>query len=130
MKHIEVAAAVFIQHNRVFTAQRKDEGELALHWEFPGGKLESGEDGKEAIIREIKEELSADIRVLKHLTTVEHQYTTFSISLIAYHCEITSGDLIISEHIAARWLSKKELYSVKWAAADIPIVKLIENILE
>lgn len=130
MKHIEVAAAVFIHHNKVFAAQRKDEGELALHWEFPGGKLESGEDGKEAIVREIKEELSAEIRVVEHLTTVEYQYTTFSIILIAYLCEVTSGNLMISEHVAARWLSKEELYSVQWAAADIPIVKLIERMLE
>ncbi|MDY0372441.1 MAG: (deoxy)nucleoside triphosphate pyrophosphohydrolase [Sphaerochaetaceae bacterium] len=129
MKHIEVAAAVFIQHNKVFAAQRKNEGELALYWEFPGGKLEHGESGEEAAIREIKEELSAEIAVVKYLTTVVHQYTTFKITLIAYLCEVTSGNLTISEHIASRWLAKEELHTVEWAAADLPIVALVEKML-
>lgn len=129
MKHIEVAAAVFIQHNKVFAAQRKNEGELALYWEFPGGKLEHGESGEEAAIREIKEELSAEIAVVKYLTTVVHQYTTFKITLIAYLCEVKSGNLTISEHIASRWLAKEELHTVEWAAADLPIVALVEKML-
>ncbi|MDD4220321.1 MAG: (deoxy)nucleoside triphosphate pyrophosphohydrolase [Sphaerochaetaceae bacterium] len=129
MKHIEVAAAVFIQHNKVFAAQRKNEGELALYWEFPGGKLEHGESGEEAAIREIKEELSAEIAVVKYLTTIVHQYTTFKITLIAYLCEVTSGNLTISEHIASRWLAKEELHTVEWAAADLPIVALVEKML-
>lgn len=129
MKHIEVAAAVFIQHNKVFATQRKNEGELALYWEFPGGKLEHGESGEEAAIREIKEELSAEIAVVKYLTTVVHQYTTFKITLIAYLCEVTSGNLTISEHIASRWLAKEELHTVEWAAADLPIVALVEKML-
>ncbi|MFA5603143.1 MAG: (deoxy)nucleoside triphosphate pyrophosphohydrolase [Bacilli bacterium] len=129
MKHIKVAAAVFIQHNKVFAAQRKNEGELALYWEFPGGKLEHGESGEEAAIREIKEELSAEIAVVKYLTTVVHQYTTFKITLIAYLCEVKSGNLTISEHIASRWLAKEELHTVEWAAADLPIVALVEKML-
>ena len=129
MKHIEVAAAVFIQHNKVFAAQRKNEGELALYWEFPGGKLEHGESGEEAAIREIKEELSAEIAVVKYLTTVVHQYTTFKITLIAYLCEVKGGNLTISEHIASRWLAKEELHTVEWAAADLPIVALVEKML-
>jgi 8-oxo-dGTP diphosphatase len=130
MKHITVAAAVFIRDGKVFAAQRKDAGELARTWEFPGGKLEPGESGEQAIVREIKEELSADIRVVEYITTVEHQYQTFFITMHAYLCEIVSGSLVLSEHIDSRWLSKRNVYSVAWAAADVPIVKAIEPMLE
>lgn len=130
MKHITVAAAVFIHNGTVFAAQRKDAGELAKKWEFPGGKLEKGESGEQAIIREIKEELSADIRVERYIMTVEHSYRTFKITMHAYLCEIVTGELILSEHIASRWLSSSELYSVDWAAVDQPIVDAVKALLE
>ncbi len=130
MKHITVAAAVFIQDGKVFAAQRKDAGELARKWEFPGGKLEKGESGEQAIVREIKEELSTDIRVIRYILTVEHQYKTFKITMFAYLCEIAVGELVLSEHIDSRWLSKNELYSVDWAAADLPIVAAVVSLLE
>jgi 8-oxo-dGTP diphosphatase len=129
MKHIHVAAAIFIENEKVFAAQRKDSGELALKWEFPGGKLESGETGEEAIVREIMEELSATIEVEKHLMTVEHQYDSFSLTMDAYLCTVIDGDLKIGEHIDCRWLTSQDLYSVDWAAADIPIVDILATYL-
>lgn len=129
MKHVEVAAAVIIKDNKVLAAQRADKGELALHWEFPGGKLEPGEKGKRAIVREIKEELGTDIKVIEYLTTVNHTYSTFSITMHAFLCEIVNGELTLSEHIDSAWLSKDELYSVNWAGADVPIVKVCEGLL-
>ncbi|WP_320127494.1 (deoxy)nucleoside triphosphate pyrophosphohydrolase [uncultured Sphaerochaeta sp.] len=129
MKHINVAAAILIKDGRVFSAQRKDFGEMAKRWEFPGGKLEQGESGEDAIVREIKEELATDIRVEKYLATVDYQYKTFSLTMNGYLCEVVSGELSLSEHLSSRWLSKSELYSVSWADADIPLVKLVEELL-
>lgn len=129
MKHIHVAAAVMIQEHKVFAAQRKDSGELGLKWEFPGGKLEPGETGEDAIVREIMEELSATIAVDRHLMTVDHQYDSFRITMDAYLCTLTDGNLSIGEHVDFRWLSPHELYTVDWAAADIPIVDAIARML-
>lgn len=129
MKQLKVTAAVFIEGGKVFCAQRKNEGELALHWEFPGGKVEEGESGEVTIVREIEEELSAKIEVIRYLMEVEHTYQTFSISLLAYLCRVVEGELILREHLAKRWLSLEELYSVNWATADLPIVALVEKIL-
>ncbi len=125
MKHIHVAAAVIIEEGRVFAAQRNNKGELALKWEFPGGKLEPGEAGETAIVREIMEELATSIAVERHLMTVEHSYSTFSLTMEAYLCNIVEGTLELGEHLDCRWLSRDELHSVDWAAADIPIVKAL-----
>jgi 8-oxo-dGTP diphosphatase len=129
MNHIKVAAAVIIDNNKLFAAQRKNKGELALFWEFPGGKLEKGESGESAIVREIEEELSLKVEVLKHLISIEHQYKTFSITLIAYLCKIVEGELTLKDHVDSKWLTKEQLHSVNWAAADLPIVKIVEAML-
>ncbi len=128
-KHITVSAAVIIQNKMVFCAQRKDQGELAQKWEFPGGKLEIGEIPENALIREIKEELDSTISILEKLTTVEHQYTTFDITMHAFLCQLVDGSLTLSEHLDSRWLSKDQLFSVDWAEADIPIVEIVKSIL-
>lgn len=129
MKHFEVVASVLIKDNRVFCAQRKDSGETAKKWEFPGGKLEAGETHQEALQREISEELSTTIAVGNFITTVNHQYQTFAITMHAYHCTVIEGNLTLSEHLDSRWLSREELDSVEWAPADIPIVDRVREML-
>ncbi len=129
MKHFEVVASVLIKDNRVFCAQRKDSGETAKKWEFPGGKIELGETHQEALEREIFEELSTKISVGNFITTVTHQYNTFAITMHAYLCEILEGNLILSEHLDSRWLTREELTSVDWAPADLPIVERVREIL-
>lgn len=129
MKHIEVAAAVIIRDNKVFAAQRGEGGELARKWEFPGGKLEPGEKGEDAIVREIFEELGTEVRVLRFLFSVEHQYKTFSLTLHGYLCEILGEEPILSEHLASKWLAKNELDTVLWAEADLPLVQAIRSML-
>jgi 8-oxo-dGTP diphosphatase len=130
MKHVSVAAAICIQDGKVFSAQRKDFGEMARRWEFPGGKIEEGETGEMAVVREIKEELDTDIRVIGHLGTVEHRYNTFSITMDGYLCEVSRGDFKLTEHLDSRWLSANELYSVAWADADLPFVDRVAGLLE
>ncbi len=128
-KHIEVAAAVIIQDRTVFCAQRKNHGELACKWEFPGGKIEQGEKAEDALVREIREELYSIVSADTYLITVDHQYRTFSITMHAYICTLIEGSLTLTEHLDARWLSKHELYSVDWAAADIPIAEEVAKLL-
>ncbi|MDY0278474.1 MAG: (deoxy)nucleoside triphosphate pyrophosphohydrolase [Acholeplasma sp.] len=126
MKNIEVVAAIFINSdNEIFCARRKDEGELALKWEFPGGKIEPGESHQEALIREIKEELSTDIKVNDFIMTVKHQYKGFHLTMHAYFAEVVNGDLVLNEHTGFKWLKKEELHTLDWAAADLPIVDFL-----
>jgi len=127
MKHFNVAAAVFIQNNKVFCAQRKDAGETAKLWEFPGGKIEEGETPGQALEREIQEELCTKIRVEDFITTVNHEYKTFSITMHVYLCTILSGSLTLTEHLDSRWLSADELDTVNWAPADVPIVEKVRE---
>lgn len=131
MKKIEVVAAVFKNNqNRIFCARRKDEGELALKWEFPGGKIEPGESQTEALVREIKEELKTDIKVLDFIITVYHQYETFHLTMHAYFTEVLQGNLELTEHTGQIWLPVDELDTLDWAAADIPIVQELKTLLK
>ncbi len=126
MKYIEVVAAVFKNNNdEFFCARRRDDGELALKWEFPGGKIELGESHQDALIREIKEELETEITVGEFITTVKHQYNYFHLTMHAYYVDIVKGELTLSEHTGSKWLKKEELMKLDWAAADIPIVKIL-----
>jgi|SRR5690554_3704907 len=126
-KHIEVVAAVIKHDGKFFCAQRKDSGELAKKWEFPGGKVELGETLQESLIRELKEELKIKVNVLDFITTVNHEYETFIITLHAFMCELVSNNIVLMEHLDSKWLNRDELEQLDWAEADIPIVNLIKE---
>ncbi|MDD6096970.1 MAG: (deoxy)nucleoside triphosphate pyrophosphohydrolase, partial [Firmicutes bacterium] len=102
MKTVEVVAAIIIKDGRVFATQR-GYGEFKDGWEFPGGKIEPGESRKEALRREIKEELDADIRVGSLLETVEYDYPAFHLTMHCFFCELISEDIVLKEHEDARW---------------------------
>ena len=129
MKQLEVAAAIFIANGHVFAAQRGNTGEVALKWEFPGGKLESEETGEQAIVREIQEEFNTTIQVKEFLMTVSYQYKTFHLTMHAFLCSILEGTLQLTEHVDAKWLTLEELDMVDWAEADKPIVEKLRRIL-
>lgn len=129
MRKIKVVAALIIKDKKVFCAQRANKGEIALKWEFPGGKIETGESNEEALLREIKEELDSEIQVKDYLMTVTHQYTGFHLTMHSYLCELKTGNLELSEHVDSCWLTKDKLDHLDWAAADIPILNKLKDIL-
>ena len=126
MKQIEVVAAVISKENKVFATQR-GYGEWRDWWEFPGGKMEAGEMPEEALRREIREELSAEICVDEFLCTVEYDYPKFHLTMHCYFCSLLSDALHLNEHEAARWLTMDELDSVKWLPADVQVVEVIKE---
>ena len=122
MKRIEVVAAIIRKEGRIFATQR-GYGEWKDWWEFPGGKMEPGETPEEALKREIREELSTEIRVDELLCTVEYDYPKFHLTLHCYLCSLVTEALHLNEHEAARWLAKDELDSVKWLPADREVIE-------
>ncbi|MCD7764187.1 MAG: (deoxy)nucleoside triphosphate pyrophosphohydrolase [Lachnospiraceae bacterium] len=126
MKIVKVVAAVIRHENKIFATQR-GYGEFKDGWEFPGGKVEPGETEQEALMREIREELDTVIAVGEQITRVEYDYPTFHLSMNCFWAEVVSGDLVLKEHEAARWLSKEELYSVEWLPADLELIGMIEK---
>ena len=85
---------------KLLVAQRSPGKDLALKWEFPGGKLEPGESGAEALVREIHEELAIAISVRRTLPEVTHDYERFAVTLVPYVCAIEYGEIITREHVA------------------------------
>lgn len=124
MKTIKVVAAIMIQGDAVFATQR-GYGDFKGGWEFPGGKIEPGETPEEALRREIREELDTEIEVGELLETVEYDYPTFHLSMDCFICKVISGNLVLKEHEAARWLKRDELDSVAWLPADEGLVEKI-----
>lgn len=129
MKTVRVVAAIIIENDKVFATQR-GYGEFKDGWEFPGGKIEPGETPQEAIVREIKEELDTEVEVIELLDTVEYDYPNFHLSMGCFICKIKSGDLVLKEHEAAKWLTKDTLGSVEWLPADMGLVGEIEKYLK
>lgn len=127
MKQIEVVAAIIRKDGRIFATQR-GYGEWKDWWEFPGGKMEAGETAEEALKREIREELSAEINVEELFCTVEYDYPKFHLTMHCYLCTLLTDAMHLNEHEAARWLAKGELDSVKWLPADLQLIEQLKII--
>ena len=125
---IRVVAAVIRKQDRIFATQR-GYGEFKDGWEFPGGKIEEGETPGEALVREIREELETEIVVGELIDTIEYDYPTFHLSMDCFWAEIVSGDLVLTEHAAAKWLTKDELDSVEWLPADVMLIDKVRIVL-
>ena len=127
MKELYVVAAIIKKDNKILATQR-GYGEFEGLWEFPGGKIEEGETKEEALVREIKEELNADIIIEKFALDLEWQYPNFYLYMSCFECVLES-DIELLEHMGARWLSKDDLDTVEWIESDIKAVNYIKESL-
>lgn len=125
MKKIEVVAAAIIKDQHVLAMQRSDAMTLPGFWEFPGGKIETGESEATALIREIKEELTVDIEIIEYINKYTYQYDFGLVTLNVYTAKITSGSIKLIEHSNKKWLKADELLALNWAPVDIPAVKIL-----
>ena len=126
MKTLHVVCAVIRKDDRIFATQR-GYGEFKDGWEFPGGKIESGETPQQALKREIHEELDTEINVGDQIETVEYDYPEFHLSMQCYWCNVVSGKLTLLEAEDARWLTKDTIESVDWLPADKELVQKIKE---
>jgi 8-oxo-dGTP diphosphatase len=124
-RQIDVVGAVIVSDGLVLCAQRGAGGALAGLWEFPGGKIEPGEAARNALEREIAEELGCAVEVGNEVTTTSHQYDFGVVTLTTFWCRLAGGTPDPSEHAAIKWLLPVELNNLAWAPADIPAVALI-----
>lgn len=128
MKVIEVVAAIIKKEDKIFIT-RRGYGEFVDLWEFPGGKIESGESREEALHREIKEELELDINNLQFLTTIDYDYDNFHLTMHCFICEITGGKLKLNAHNDAKWITFSELEKQRWVPADILVIDALKEVL-
>ena len=131
MKTVRVVAAVIKAVNKegkpIIFATQRGYGEFKDGWEFPGGKIEPGETPQQALKREIEEELDTEISVGDLIDTIEYDYPTFHLSMDCFWCEVVSGDLVLKEHEAAKWLDNKSIDQVDWLPADVTLIDLIKK---
>lgn len=127
-KTINVVAALIRDGKRVFATAR-GYGNYKGWWEFPGGKVEPGESPEDALVREIREELDSEISVDGYISTIEHDYPEFHLSMRCYWCSLISGDLVLKEAEDAKWLDVETIDSVKWLPADITLIDEIKKMM-
>lgn len=130
MKRYNVVAAVIcdsINEKKKVFATEKGYGEFEGWWEFPGGKIEKGETPQQALIREIKEELNVELRIGDLIRTIEYDYSSFHLSMECYWCELLGEEVTLLEAKSAKWLTKEELFDIKWLPADKEIIDTIKK---
>lgn len=127
-KYIRVVGAVIVNENdEILCAQRPEGKSLELMWEFPGGKVEEGEEAVEALRRELEEEMACQIEVGDKITTTVHEYDFGIVELTTYYSKVVSGDIQLLEHVDMKWLGRNIIDTLEWAPADIPAIELIKR---
>lgn len=128
LKSINVVGAVIVKDGLILCAQRGLNGSLGGMWEFPGGKIEAGETARDALIREIDEELGCEITVTDEVTTTTYEYDFAVVSLTTFWCELVAGEPTLNEHADMRWIAAADLDEIAWAPADLPTVEIIRSV--
>lgn len=126
MKEIKVVAAIIKNEGKIL-ATKRGYGEFINMWEFPGGKIEPGETKKQALVREIKEELNIEINVDKFALDIEYQYPNFYLFMSCFMCSIKEGSIELLEHNDGKWITKEELNTLNWLPADIDAVNYLKE---
>ena len=129
MKRIKVVAAVIKRDDMIF-ATKRGYGDFKGWWEFPGGKIEEGETPPQALVREIREELTAGIEVGDLIRTIEYDYPDFHLSMDCFWARVVSGQLELKEADDAKWLTLDDIDTVKWLPADRELIKYIKESFE
>lgn len=125
MKTLYVVAAIIEKDDKILIAQRL-KGQFAGLWEFPGGKIEDNESKEHAIVREIKEEFDVEININKYLTTIEHQYDDFYLVMDCFVCSIKSGNLVLHDHMAYKWINHY-VNNIDWVPADTKVLEFYKK---
>ena len=126
-RRIDVVGAVIVRDGLVLCAQRGGDGPMAGLWEFPGGKIEPGEPPRQALQREIAEELRCEVLVGDQVEHTAHEYDFGVVSLTTFYCELSAGEPALTEHAAILWMSPADLEQLAWAPADLPAVARIRR---
>ena len=121
-RHLHVACAIIEQEDKVLAAQRSSTMTLPLKWEFPGGKIETGESPEECLSRELKEELGISISIGTALSATTHSYPDFTVTLHPFTCRVAGGTITPHEHHALQWIEPHRMPELDWAAADLPVI--------
>ncbi len=132
MKEVNVVAAIIIKKNLgqiEVLATERGHGEFKGGWEFPGGKIEENESPKNALSREIKEELGAEVEIKELFCKVRHQYEKFMLNMDCYLVALKTS-IELKEHSDARWLNSNNIMSVEWLPADIPVAKKLQDYIK
>ena len=124
---IQVTCAIIIDHGKILIAQNNESSDHSFQWEFPGGKVKSGETEKECIAREIKEELNLTVEVVEALIAVEYDYKIKAIRLMPFVCSLVSGEMKLNNHKEVKWMTIDELGELDLAEADKVLIQMAEN---
>jgi len=121
-RHLHVACAIIIRNEKILAAQRSESMSLPLKWEFPGGKIETGEEPACCLARELLEELGITVTIDRPLPCSTHDYDDFTVTLYPFVCRLSGGDITLHEHKAVVWIDPGRMTELDWAEADLPVI--------
>lgn len=124
-KEINVVGAIVVDGTRILAARRSPAMSLPGMWEFPGGKIETGEAPREALIRELQEELLCTAEIGDEVASTRYEYDFGFVTLTTFYSKLVDGEPRLTEHSEIRWIEAADLNSVEWAPADIPAVEKV-----
>ena len=128
-KQIAVVGAVIIRDGLILCAQRGPTGNIPFKWEFPGGKIEAGETPRQALEREVIEELRCTIDVGDQVESTIYEYEFAVITLTTFYCALLDGTPQLTEHAQVVWSTPEDLDQLDWAPADVPAVETVQRAL-